>query len=112
MDNEEISIASHHTRNRSINGKKVQIDYEEIVQPDGRALIRYKTYMDDKPLPLEFAISKEIMQTLHKNHDQGIYSDIPDSILEWIQDLDAKTVARPIIQNWKPVSSCRVLEQV
>lgn len=112
MKNSDISLTSYQTRNRFINGKKVQVDYEEILQPNGRTLIRYKTYVDDIPQPLEFVISKEILQTIHKNHDKSIYSDIPDSILEWFRALTTKMLPRPIIQNGKPVPVYKVLENV
>ena len=110
MEEKEISIASCHTRMRFINGKKIQIDYEEVLQPNGRTLIRYKTLVDEISLPLEFVISKEILQTIHKNHDHSIYSDIPDSILEWFQEFTSKSFSKPIIQNGKPVPSYKVLE--
>lgn len=110
MERKEIPVAAHHARNRFVNGKKVQIDYEEVLAAGGKTLIRYKTNVDGIPLPLDFIISKEILQTIHKNHDHSIYSNIPNSILEWFEEFTTKSFSRPIIQNGKPVQQHEILE--
>jgi hypothetical protein len=109
---QDNSVAASHSRIRYISGKKVQINYEEILQPNGSVLTRYKTYVDHIPSPLEFVISKEVLQMIQKNHDQSIYRDIPDSIWEWFEETAPKTFLQPIIENGKPVSSLKNPEWV
>ena len=110
MEEKKIPFTSFHVRNKIINGKKIRIDYGEAKEPDGRILIRYKTYVDDLPVPVEFVVSKEVLQMIQKNHDHSIYSNIPDSILELFSGFTEKAEIKAIIQNGKAVPAYRVLE--
>jgi len=99
MENKEISVVTYHVRKRILNGNKINVDYEEVQQFDKNIIVRYKVYINGKQLPLVFTISKEILLSLFKNNGQNIFSEIPESILEYVQKTHSKTEPIPLYET-------------